>query len=623
MHMVRSATPLKKAFGTKEIFSMAAGAMISSGLFVLPSIVYKLAGPSIILSYILAGLLVIPAVLSKAELATAMPKAGGTYFFVHRSMGPLFGTFAGFASWFSMSLKSAFALAGLGIVLYPFIGVVPDGRLIAVGFTLVLTLLNLLSVRESGTVQVLTVALLIALILFYIFGGLNHIDVAHYVPFRTGGWKAVFTVTGMVFISYGGLTKVASMAEEVQNPGKTIPRGMFSAYISVTLLYVLTVFVTVGLLSGEEIIHAAAPISLGASRFAGNAGAGLLLAAAAFAFVTTANAGLLAASRVPLAMAKDNLMPAFFARVNIRLKTPVIAILFTSLFMLLVIIFLNLETLVKVASTMKLLLFMFVNISVIIMRQSRIVSYKPKFRSPLYPYIQISGIAFYTALISQMGRIPLLMTVGFGLGTVSWYFLYSKRRNRRESDLISVVEKATSREMRSDSLTRELKEILIERDEIIEDRFDQVIKGAEILDVEGGIDYIELFHTISGVFADRFDMPAQKIYELLMKREEESTTVIHEGLAIPHIIVDGPGRFDIVVLRAREGIDFHKESGPVHVVFALAGSQDERNFHLLALMAIAQIVQNTDFMNSWLKARNVEELRNLILLAERVRKEQV
>ena len=621
--MVRSATPLKKAFGTKEIFSMAAGAMISSGLFVLPSIVYKLAGPSIILSYILAGLLVIPAVLSKAELATAMPKAGGTYFFVHRSMGPLFGTFAGFASWFSMSLKSAFALAGLGIVLYPFIGVVPDGRLIAVGFTLVLTLLNLLSVRESGTVQVLTVALLIALILFYIFGGLNHIDVAHYVPFRTGGWKAVFTVTGMVFISYGGLTKVASMAEEVQNPGKTIPRGMFSAYISVTLLYVLTVFVTVGLLSGEEIIHAAAPISLGASRFAGNAGAGLLLAAAAFAFVTTANAGLLAASRVPLAMAKDNLMPAFFARVNIRLKTPVIAILFTSLFMLLVIIFLDLETLVKVASTMKLLLFMFVNISVIIMRQSRIVSYKPKFRSPLYPYVQIAGIAFYTALISQMGRIPLLMTVGFGLGTVSWYFLYSKRRNRRESDLISVVEKATSREMRSDSLTRELKEILIERDEIIEDRFDQVIKGAEILDVEGGIDYIELFHTISGVFADRFDMPAQKIYELLMKREEESTTVIHEGLAIPHIIVDGPGRFDIAVLRAREGIDFHKESGPVHVVFALAGSQDERNFHLLALMAIAQVVQNTDFMNSWLKARNVEELRNLILLAERVRKEQV
>jgi amino acid transporter/mannitol/fructose-specific phosphotransferase system IIA component (Ntr-type) len=621
--MATSYPSLKKALGTKEIFSMAAGAMVSSGLFVLPSVVFRIAGPSIILSYIFAGILMIPAVFSKAELATAMPKSGGTYFFVHRSMGPLFGTFAGFASWFSMSLKTAFALVGLGVVLYPFIGIVPGDRLIAVGFTVILTVLNLLSVRESGTVQVVTVSMLIALLLFYIFGGLNHIDVAHFIPFRTGGWKAVFTVTGMVFISYGGLTKVASMAEEVKDPGKTIPRGMFGAYLSVTLIYVLAVFVTVGLLTGAEVGQASAPISLGASMFAGKVGSGLLLAAAAFAFITTANAGLLAASRVPLAMAKDNLMPAFFSRVNIRLKTPVISILFTSLFMLVVIIFLDIESLVKVASTMMLLLFMFVNVSVIIMRQSGIVSYKPKFRSPFYPYMQIVGIAAYVALIPQMGRIPLLMTAGFGVATATWYFLYSGHRNRRESDIIDVVEKATSREIRSDSLTRELKEILIERDEIIEDRFDHIIQGAEILDIEGGIDYVDLFHNISSIFADRFDMPEKTIHALLMKREAESTTVIHKGLAIPHIIVEGTERFDIAVMRSREGIDFHKESGPVHVVFALAGSQDERNFHLLALMAIAQIVQNTDFIASWLKARNVEELRNLILLAERVRKEQV
>ena len=99
--------------------------------------------------------------------------------------------------------------------------------------------------------------------------------------------------------------------------------------------------------------------------------------------------------------------------------------------------------------------------------------------------------------------------------------------------------------------------------------------------------------------------------------------MIHEGLAIPHIIVEGMNRFDIAVIRSRAGITFPEKSSPVHVVFALAGSRDERNFHLLALMAIAQIVQNTDFLNLWLKARNAEELRNLILLAERVRKEQV
>jgi mannitol/fructose-specific phosphotransferase system IIA component (Ntr-type) len=288
--------------------------------------------------------------------------------------------------------------------------------------------------------------------------------------------------------------------------------------------------------------------------------------------------------------------------------------------MLLVVLFLDLESLVKVASTMMLLLFLFVNVSVIIMRQSRIVSYKPKFLSPLYPSVQIAGIAIYASLIPQMGRIPLMITVGFGVGTVSWYFLYSRRRGRRESALISVAERATSGDIRSDSLTRELKEILIERDEIVEDRFDRIIKGATIIDLHGSIDYRDLFHRVSREFSDEFGIPEDRIYDLLMKREQESTTVIHEGLAIPHIIVEGEGRFDIIVIRALEGITFHEGVGPVQMVFALAGSRDERNFHLTALLAIAQIVQNTDFMSLWMRARNEEELRNLILVADRARK---
>ena len=97
---------MKKELGVVHIFSIASGAMISSGLFVLPAVVYNKAGPSIILAYIFAGILMIPAMFAKAELATAMPKSGGTYFFINRSLGPLFGTFAGFASWFSLSLKS-------------------------------------------------------------------------------------------------------------------------------------------------------------------------------------------------------------------------------------------------------------------------------------------------------------------------------------------------------------------------------------------------------------------------------------------------------------------------------------------------------------------------------------
>lgn len=623
--MNRHSGTLKKELGALEVFSISSGAMISSGLFVLPAIVYGIGGPSIILSYILAAVIVIPAMLSKAELATAMPKAGGVYFFTHRSLGPLFGTFAGLASWFSLSLKSAFALVGIGIFLEPFIPSfsMQMGTVIAICFAVIFTVLNILSVKESGLFQDILVLTLIGILLFYVFSGMNHIDIMNYVPFKTNGWMPTYTVTGMIFVSFGGLTKIASIAEEIKNPQVTIPRGMFSAFGVVTLIYALTVFVTVGLLSQLEFKGTLTPLSNAASKYLGNPGYILLSAAGMFAFITTANAGLLSASRSPLAMSRDHLLPPFLSKVSVRLQTPVVSILITSLFMMLVITFLGLESLVKVASTMKLLLFSFVNISVILMRESKIVTYKPTFKAPFYPYIQIIGIAIYLSLIVEMGLVPLLITVGFFLVALLWYFLYSKSRNLRQSALIHIVERATARDMRSSKLTDELREILQQRDEIVEDRFDRIIKGAAIIDLKHRVDLKGLFQILSETFGERFGIAPAVIRELLEQREKDSTTAIHTGLAIPHIVIEGANKFDIIPVRSKEGIDFGEHMPPVQVVFALAGTKDERNFHLQVLMAIAQILQEKDFQNNWVKVEGVEDLRNLILLAERVRKVEV
>jgi len=623
--MTNKSSKLKKELGPLEVFSMASGAMISSGLFVLPAVVYQKGGPSIIISYILASICVIPAMLSKAELATAMPKSGGVYFFIHRSLGPLFGTFAGFASWFSLSLKSAFALVGIGIFLEPIFPAFSTEmvKIIALGFTIFFTILNILSVKVSGKFQVVLVFSLIGILLLYIFPGLNHIDVHKYVPFKPYGWRPIFIITGMIFISFGGLTKIASVAEEIKNPAKTIPTSMFSAFIVVTLLYVLSVFVTVGLLNRVEFHNTLTPISHGALKYAGNIGYLVLSVAAMLAFITTANAGLLAASRDPLAMAKDNLLPALFAKVNLKFRTPVVAILMTSLFMITIITFLDLESLVKVASTMKLILFSFVGISVILMRESKIVSYKPAFKAPFYPYLQIAGVIIYLLLIIQMGIIPLLITLGFFIFSLLWYLFYLKSRNLKESALIHIVERATSKDIQSSALTNELREILIERDEIIEDRFDKIVKDATILDINEKIGVERFFHILSKVFSKKFKISFDIIYDLLQKREAESTTAVHAGLAIPHIIIEGSSKFDIVFVRSKKGITFGKDIPPVHIVFALAGTKDERNFHLQALMAIAQIVQNKDFINHWLRANKIEDLRNIILLAQRIRKGQV
>jgi len=616
---------LNRSLGFMDVFSISTGAMISSGLFVLPALAYQKSGPAVVLAYLIAALLVIPAMLSKIELATAMPRSGGAYFFINRSLGPLFGTFSGFAAWLSLALKSAFALVGIGVFLGPLAGQVSPVtvKLIAVGCTLLFTLLNLFSVRESGRFQVILVSALLLILLSYIAAGFKGIDVQRYAPFNPGGLAGILSTTGMIFVSFGGLTKIASVAEEIKNPVKTIPRGMIASFVVVTIFYLFAVFVTTGNLDPDVFRTTLTPLSVGAEQIAGKAGFYVLAVAAMLAFITTGNAGLMAASRNPMAMARDNLLPKIVSRVSVRLKTPVISILLTSFFMILCIVFLDLEQLVKVASTMKLLLFAFVNLSVILMRESRIVSYKPTFKSPLYPWIQIVGILAYVFLIIDMGVLPLSITGGFFLISLLWYFTYSRSQEQRDSALIRIVERITSKEIRSTKLTGELREILVERDEIIEDRFDTIIKNAEIFDLQSESTMDELFELLAGKWTTQFSIEKGKLVSMLKSREDESTTVIQDGLAIPHIVVDGETQFDIAIVRSVAGIRFGPDVPPVHTVFALIGSKDERNFHLQCLMAIAQIVKSTDFLKNWLRAHGADDLRNLILLSERVRKGDV
>ncbi len=383
---------LKRQLGLLDIFAVASGAMISSGLFVLPAIAYAKAGSAVILSYLLASILVMPSVLSKAELATAMPRAGGTYFFVERSLGPLWGMFGGLASWFSLAMKSAFAIIGMAI----FIEVVliqlfsaqlspwhlkAIAALCCVGFTT----LNILSVRHTSRLQVLLVAMMLMILALFVFFGVPAVEAVRYKGFLGKGWFAVLATAGLVFISFGGLTKVASIAEEVERPGRNLPLGMLLAWFVVTVFYIAVVAVTVGVVGGQQLTASLMPVSLAASKFMGTAGFIILSIAAIAAFVTTANGGILAASRSPMAMGRDKLLPPFLATVNRRFKTPHISILLTGAFMTTAIVFLDIEALVKTASTLMIILFILVNASVIIMRESRIQSYQPKFKSPLYP----------------------------------------------------------------------------------------------------------------------------------------------------------------------------------------------------------------------------------------------
>jgi len=612
---------LKRKLGFWGVFCLAAGAMISSGLFVLPGLAFSRAGPAVILSYALAGVMVIPAMMSKAELATAMPRSGGSYFFIERSMGALPGTLAGLANWLSIALKSAFALVGIG-AFAPLIWHGLDEsaiKAIAIGGCALFTVLNIVSVKGVGGLQVLLVAVLVCILGVFVSFGLGQTRHAHFAEFMDKGLGSVLATAGMVFVSFGGLTKVASVAEEVHRPGRNIPAGMFAAVVVVTLLYVAAVFVAVGVLDDNVLSGSLTPLTLAAGEFLGPPGVILLSVAAMLAFVTTANGGILAASRSPMAMSRDGLLPGVVEKVSRRFATPYVSILITSAFIIVVIAVLSITNLVKVASTMMLMLFVLVNLAVLIMRGSKIQNYRPLYKAPFYPWLQVAGIVVYLFLIAEMGRIPLLTTGAFALFGVLWYVLYVRTHIVRESAFVYMVKKVVSRDIYRSELEEELKQIALERDEVTHDRFDRLISECEILDLDGTVPADELFRQAARVLEPRLNIDRAKLFELFRERENQSSTVIQPGLAIPHIIVEGQNVFDILMIRCKQGVLFPDQDSPVRTIFMLVGSRDERNYHLKSLMAIAHVVGAQDFVKRWLAAPKAEHLRDIVLLAGRTR----
>ena len=327
-----------------------------------------------------------------------------------------------------------------------------------------------------------------------------------------------------------------------------------------------------------------------------------------------------------MAMSRDGLLPEFIGRVSkkasdsghIHSSDPPI-------FMIVCIIFLEVEDLVKVASTMMLLLFLLGNVSVILMRQSKIVAYRPSFKTPLYPALPVVGIVIYIALILQMGRLPLLLTLVFFILTTLWYLIWNRGRESRKSAFVHMVENLTNKEIVDDEseLEAELFQILRERDEIKEDRFDSIIAKAPIMDMDSRVTREEFFAQAAALIGERWDIDPAKVEEKLQIREEQASTLIYPGVAvphaIPHIIIEGKHSFDIVLVRNKKGIVWNEAGDVVYTAFCLVGSKDERHFHLKALMSIAQILQDPEFHSLWHKARSPEEMRSVILLTKRRR----
>ncbi|WP_225333445.1 universal stress protein [Halomicrobium urmianum] len=433
---------LERDLGLPAVIAISIGAMIGSGIFILPGLALKMAGPAVIVAYLLAGLLVLPAALSKSEMATAMPEAGGTYIYIERGMGPLLGTIAGVGTWFSLSFKGALALVG-GIPYLLYLTDLPETP-VALALAALLIVVNIVGAKQTGRLQVGIVVVMLAAMAWFVVGGLPATNAASYGNFFAEGPTGLLAATGFVFVSYAGVTKVASVAEEVENPDRNLPLGILASLGVTTLLYVLIVVVMVGVTEPGGLSESVPMIDAAEAALAWPGVVAIILAAV-LALISTANAGILSSSRYPFAMARDALAPESLTEVHDRFGTPARAITLTGAVMLFLIAFVPVSDIAKLASAFQIVVFALVNGAVIAFREGA-ADYDPSFESPLYPWTQILGILGGLLLIGFMGTVPLVGAAVITVGSVLWYFYYARDRVEREGAATDVVRRSVGRQ---------------------------------------------------------------------------------------------------------------------------------------------------------------------------------
>ncbi len=422
---------LQRRLGLYGVLAISVGAMIGSGIFVLPGLAFTIAGPAVILAFFLAGFVVIPAALSQSEMATAMPQSGGTYVYIDRAMGPLMGTIAGFGVWSSLVFKAAFALVGLSAYLEFFFE--HDERLVAAAIAVVLIAINLIGVKETAGFQAVLVTVVLLLLAGFVFLGVPNTEGFRYDPFLPHGLKGLLSATGLVFVSYIGVTQVASVAEEVKRPGRNLPLSMLTSVAIAMVLYPSVVAVMVGVTPASELAATETPVLTAAEQFMGSFGTYVVAAVAVLALISMANSGIISSARYPLAMARNSLAPGFLAKVGERSNAPYAAILVTGSVLILLVLTLPLLELAKLASAFQLLVFAFVNLALIAFREADLKWYRPEFRSPWYPWLQVFGIIAPIVLLTQMGIVPTVGALLFIVAGVLWYRGFGQARAVKES----------------------------------------------------------------------------------------------------------------------------------------------------------------------------------------------
>ena len=461
-------TQLERSLSLIGVIIISLSAMIGSGLFVLPSFAAAIMGPGIWLAFLLSALVVLPGAYSKSELASTMPESGGSYVYLERTFGPILGTISGLGLWASFLLKSAFALIGFSAYMYTvttYFDVTVNALTVTMSALVLITILNIFGIKKVKSFQTpilaFTTILLVIICIFQLFNGNTDfsrpidgaLDISKNDP------MLLAEAAALVFVAYAGIIKVGAIGGEVKNPQKNLPHGILLSLLLVTILYCAVTFVMMASVDGtwwlteggevrEDPVFAF--VDAVASTKVGLAMATL----AVLTMISGALSGVLAASRFLFAIARDNLLPQPLEDINIKFETPHWAIIITSVAMAICILTLPVKDVAKLASGFQIMVLIALNFSVIILRNANFEHdwYHPKFKSPLYPWMQIFGIISGGILVFVMGEKAILGGLAAVVIGVATYYIYGKKHYK-----MSTTPFQTFRQMFSNSSPSESK----------------------------------------------------------------------------------------------------------------------------------------------------------------------
>lgn len=428
---------LDRTLGVWEALAIGTGTMVGAGIFIFPGIAGAEAGTAALLSFALGAVVALLVALPASELATALPRSGGGYQYVSRSMGALAGTVVGIGQWIGLIFASGFYLAGFGHYLRELIlelgfQSVPEARWLAFGGALFLTLLGVLSTRHAGRLQNLSVGILLFILSTFLVYGLA----SSLIPggegslprdFAPEGLGAVFPTAALIFTSYLGFIQITNVAGDIREPARNIPRAMLGSVALVGALYLLTLLLTTSVLSPSELSEfGETALAEVARSLLGVMGALALMAAGLLATLSSANASILGSSRTAFALSRDRLLPLFLGRIHPQSGTPVRALVLTGGAVAGLALLGRLELLAEVASILHLLMYGLICLALLWFRAKQLEGYRPVFRAPGYPWLPALGGLLSFALVGWMEPRALLVGGGVTAAAALWYAFYGR-----------------------------------------------------------------------------------------------------------------------------------------------------------------------------------------------------